>query len=495
MKEWISLKWNRWIKTSVATALIAASLYTAAPSKANAEKNRTIEDESIYDVLVDRFFNGSGQNDFEVNTKNNAAFNGGDFSGIITKKAIIEQMGFTIVSLGNVFETLKYDGSLVTSFEQFENHFGTAEEFEKIIDTYKKSDMKVMIDFPINKLSTEHEWFAQGKNKEWIKQKQGDILVLNLQNPDLQSALQNSLQQFVKKYDVSIRLTNIVDAPETFLNSLIDTVKSERAHSYIIANGESNAKFDARYDATMIEKQRNIFKTVDQSSDLIVAHKDTNPPTQVLIDSPWSDRFILYGEREGMYPPTRAKMAVLSTLLIPGIPVVQYGTEIAVNGEAGNAAHQLYNFKTDSELIDQIKNIQTLRNNSETLRRGDFKVIRNEEGYLAFTRTSEEEQWLVVINNTSHTESVVLKEDDIGEDKKITSMLESETIRSDKNGDYSVILDREMIEIYQIKDDTGINKSYLIALGLVYILFIWFVIAVLRRGKLKRAQQNKQKNS
>jgi cyclomaltodextrinase / maltogenic alpha-amylase / neopullulanase len=470
--------------------LVATSLYTAAPTVANADKQRTIEDESIYDVLVDRFFNGNGQNDFEVNTKNQDAFNGGDFDGLISKKAFIEQMGFTIVSLGNVFETLKYDGSLVTSFEQFEKHFGTAQEFEKLIDTYKKSNMKIMIDFPLNKLSVQHEWFVNGANKEWVAQQQGDIVTLDLQNLDLQRALQSSLQQFVKKYDVSIRLTNIDDAPEAFLNVLINTVKNEREHTYIIANGESAVKFDAKYDASMIDIQRNIFKTVDQSSDSIVAHKDSNPPTQVLIDSPWSDRFILYGEKEGMYPPTRAKMAVLSTLLIPGVPVVQYGTEIAVNGEAGSAAHQLYNFKTDTELIDQIKNIQMLRNSSETLRNGNFKVIRNENGYLAFTRTSKEEQWLVVINNTSRTENVVLTKEDIGEDKKITSLLERETIRSDKNGNYRVILDREMIEIYQIKDDTGINKSYLIALGLVYILFTWFVIVVLRRGKLRRAQQN-----
>lgn len=475
--------------------LVVTSLYTAAPTVANADKQRTIEDESIYDVLVDRFFNGNGQNDFEVNTKNQDAFNGGDFDGLISKKAFIEQMGFTIVSLGNVFETLKYDGSLVTSFEQFEKHFGTAEEFEKLIDTYKKSNMKIMIDFPLNKLSAQHEWFVNGANQEWVAQQQGDIVTLDLQNLDLQRALQNSLQQFVKKYDVSIRLTNIENTQEAFLNSLINTVKNEREHTYIIANDESAAKFDAKYDASMIEIQRNIFKTVDQASDLIVAHKDSNPPTQVLIDSPWSDRFILYGEKEGMYPPTRAKLAVLSTLLIPGVPVVQYGTEIAVNGEAGSDAHQLYNFKTDSELIDQIKNIQTLRNSSETLRNGDFKVIRNENGYLAFTRTSEEEQWLVVINNTSRTESVVLTEDDIGEDKKITSLLESETIRSDKNGHYTVILDREMIEIYQIKEDTGINKPYLIALGLVYLVFTLFVIFVLRRGKLKRAQQNHIKNN
>lgn len=483
------MKWNRWIKVSIATTLIAASLYTAAPSKANAEENRKIEDESIYDVLVDRFFNGSGKNDVEVNTKNKEAFNGGDFAGLQSKKAFIEQMGFTIVSIGNVFETLKYDGSQVTSFEQLENHFGTENEFQKLIDTYKKSKMKVMVDFPVNKLSAQHEWFINGTNENWVVQEEDDVVMLDLENQDVQSGIQQALQRFVEKYDVSIRLTNIEKASNEFLNTLITIVKNERKNAYIISNSASDAKFDAQYDDSMIDIQRNIFKTVDQPSDLMLAHQDSNPPTQVLIDSPWSDRFVLYGEKEGMYPPTRVKMAVLSTLLIPGVPVVQYGTEIAMNGEVGPEAHQLYNFKTDLELIDQIKNIQTLRNSSETLRSGTFKMLRNEDGYLAFTRTSKEEQWLVVINNTSRTESVKLKEADIGKNKKITSLLDTETIRAGKNGSYNVILDREMIELYQIKEDTGINKSYLMALGLVYLLFTWFVIVVVRRGKTKRAQQ------
>ncbi|UZN00156.1 hypothetical protein OL548_10090 [Lysinibacillus sp. MHQ-1] len=46
--------------------------------------------------------------------------------------------------------------------------------------------------------------------------------------------------------------------------------------------------------------------------------------------------------------------------MMPGTPVVQYGTEIAMNGEAKPDTHQLYNFKTDEELIDYIKKCSNL---------------------------------------------------------------------------------------------------------------------------------------
>ena len=485
------LIYKKWIRAIVACMLVIITIATS--SAVHAEGVKTIDDESIYDLLVDRFFNGTGQNDKDVNTKDSNAFNGGDFQGLISKKAFIEKMGFSIISIGTVFSTEKYDGSMPTSYTNIEPHFGTKEELQKVISTYEKSGMKVMVDFPLSNVSANHEWFIKGQNRDWIASEESGIITLNLTNADLQAALKKSLKALVNQFDVSIRLTNIEDADSAFLNELINSVKAEREHAYVISNKSSDANFDALYEDEMIETQRNIFKTVDQDSSNIVKHASTAPPTQVLIDSPWTDRFILYGEQEGMYPPTRAKMAVLSTLLLPGVPVVQYGTEIAMNGTAGSEAHQLYNFKTDSELMDQISNVQQLRNSSDTLRNGKFEILKNDKGYIAFTRTSDEEQWLVVINNTSRTENVVLTEEQIGEGKKIVALLEPENIRADKNGNYTVILDREMIEIYHIQDDQGINKSYLIALGLVYLIFTWFVIVIVRRGKIRRAEQDARK--
>jgi len=491
VKERYTLKLKKMIHIIIVTLFVTMSIATSTP--VNAESVKTIEAESIYDLLVDRFFNGSGLNDDDVNTKNPNAFNGGDFQGLISKQAFIEQMGFSIVSIGAVFQTEKYDGSMPTSYTKLEPHFGTEEELQNVISTYEKSGMKIMVDFPLSNVSENHEWFANGGNRDWISSEQNGKIALNLENANVQTALKDSLKEFIEKYNVSIRLTNIEEADTTFLNDLIKIVKDHREHAYVISNQASDANFDASYDDAMIEKQRNIFKTVDQDSSNIVNHIATMPPTQVLIDSPWTDRFILYGEQEGMYPPTRAKMAVLSTLLLPGVPVVQYGTEIAMNGTAGSEAHQLYNFKTDSELIDQISNVQQLRNTSETLRNGKFDLLKNENGYIAFTRISDEEQWLVVINNTSRTKNVVLSKEQIGEGKKVVALLEPENIREDKNGNYTVILDREMVEIYHIQEDKGINKAYIIALGLVYVLFTWFVIVIVRRGKIRRAEQDAKK--
>ena len=49
-----------------------------------------------------------------------------------------------------------------------------------------------------------------------------------------------------------------------------------------------------------------------------------------------------------------------------------YATEIAVNGEKAPESHPFFNFKTDMELHEWIGDLNTLRNDSEALRNGDF---------------------------------------------------------------------------------------------------------------------------
>ena len=55
------MKANKWFGL-IATFLLLVS--TLSPAVVFAETERTIEDESIYDLLVDRFNNGDGTNDY-----------------------------------------------------------------------------------------------------------------------------------------------------------------------------------------------------------------------------------------------------------------------------------------------------------------------------------------------------------------------------------------------------------------------------------------------
>ena len=489
MKERKKLRLKKWLSALTAGVLLSTTLVFA--GVANAEgKTSTMADESIYDLLVDRFFNGTGKNDDkQVNAQDPEMFAGGDFNGLIKKVDYIGNMGYTVVSIGSVFTTEKYDGSMITSYEAIEPRFGTEEELQNVINTYQHRDMKIMIDFPLSNVSPNHEWATEaGFVATTNEQIQWD-----LSNTAVQDQLIDSAVAFVSKYGVDgVRLTNIEAADTAFLNRMIEALKAAKSELYVIANSESDANFDAKFYADTEALLTNAFKNVDLDTAVLEGHVDeaaSGKPVLSMTDTIWSDRFTLASTAEDMYQPTRSKMSIASTLLLPGVPVVTYGSEIAMNGTAGPEAHQYYNFKTDSELADYIGNLQSLLNDSDTLRAGDFKWIENDNGYMVFERKSDTEHWIVIINNSSKTKRVNLPIAEIGEDKEIRGMFDSEIIRVNKDGNYTIILDREMVEVYQVIDERGINMSYIIALGLVVVIYTIFMIVVMKRGKKRRAEQ------
>ncbi|KOS66711.1 alpha-amlyase [Lysinibacillus contaminans] len=489
------MKFKKWVSGTAAALLIATSLFGATPlAQADEVQKRTMAEESIYDLLVDRFFNGTGDNDFDTNTKDPSKFAGGDFTGLQDKITFIGDMGFSIVSIGTVFDTEKYDGSMPTSYTTLEEHFGTAKEFESVIEAYKAKNMSIMIDFPLSNVSPNHEWAKDSAKQSWIVSKNNGQVQWDLANKDVQAALIEAATEFVSTYDIGgIRLTNLADADTEFVNAMIEALKGTKKSLYVIANEESDANFDATFSLATADIYRNILKNVDMDSTKLMEPVSGDQPAQIMVDTLNTHRFTFDSANENMFPPTRLKMAMGTLFMLPGIPVVQYGTEIAMNGETAPDTHQFYNFKTDEELIDYIEDVQTLRNQSATLRNGDFEVITNENGLLVFTRTSDEEKWVIMVNNTSKTQRVNLTPEQLGDDKALNGILNEEKVRLNEKNVFPVILDREMVEIYQVKDDEGLNIPYMVALGLVYVLFIGFVIVIIKRGKKRRQEQDMEK--
>lgn len=486
------MKFKKWISTTAAAILLAASL-SATPA-VHAEDKKTIADESIYDLLVDRFFNNTGANDYVADPTDPSKFAGGDFLGLIDKVDFIGKMGYTVVSIGSVFATEKYDGSMVTSYSKLERHFGTAEELDQAIDVYNKKKIRMMVDFPLNNVSPNHEWAKDAAKKSWIASTENGQIQWDYQNKDVQQAVKAAVVDFVKAHKIGgLRLTDLGTADEAFINKVIDAVKAVNKDIYVISNEESDANFDATFSSDTNAIYRDIFKNVDrESSKLDIPYKgyleEKEKPAQLMFDSLDTGRFTYNSATENMFPPTRLKMALATLMALPGVPVVQYGSEIAMNGKAAPEAHQIYNFKTDDELIKYVENLQMLRNKSETLRNGKFELVKNENGLLVIRRTSKDESWVIVVNNTGETQRVDFTPEELGKEKELRGMFDNDIVPLNKKGEYAIVLDREMAEYYQVIDKRGINVSYMVALSLVYILFIGFIYAIIRRGRARRRE-------
>ncbi|GGA18176.1 alpha-amylase family glycosyl hydrolase [Psychrobacillus lasiicapitis] len=478
------MKFNKWLMTG----LVLSGLWMTSAQPTNAEADASIQNESIYDLYVDRYFNKVITNDYDVNAKDPNAFAGGDFLGIIEKMDHIKDMGFTTISIGPVFATETYDGKRVLDFNTLEKRFGTPEEFQLLINEAHKHNLKIMIEFPLNNYSLNHIWNAEA---DWILSTDNDVLTLDLENVEAQQALINTLVEFANTYGIDgVKLSELNGAPTSFINEMITTVKEVRDPMYVIALEESDANFDVNYSEELQVNLRNAFKNTDLPTESIVS---TNYNDLLLIDDLHTERFTYYSALENMFPPTRIKTALGAMLTMPGVPYMTYGTEIAMNGQNAQESHQVMNFRVDEELIEYIKDINSIRNKSETMRTGKIELLENENGYIVYKRYSDDEQFIVVINNTSQTKRIDLTQDIVGDNKELRGLFESDIVRADDNGEYRLVLDREIVEVYQVTDRHGLNKSYIFAMALSYILFLAFLVIVWKKGKQRKNEQTNKK--
>jgi len=122
-----------------------------------------------------------------------------------------------------------------------------------------------------------------------------------------------------------------------------------------------------------------------------------------------------------------------------------------------------------------------------------MEMLHNEDGFMVYKRSNEEETWIVVINNSSKTQSFDLTKEVIGDDKELRGLFESDILRQKDDGNYRLVLDREIAEFYTVNDEKGLNKGYIVALILANLLFLGFIFLVWRKGKQQKHEDTNNK--
>lgn len=181
-------------------------------------------------------------------------------------------------------------------------------------------------------------------------------------------------------------------------------------------------------------------------------------------------------------PISRIKLAMSYLFSAPGIPIMYYGTEIALNGGEGSDNRRLMDFRADRGIIDYIKKLGQLRKELPSLRRGDFILLYEKDGMAVFKRHYKKETTVIAVNNTGKIQKAHITNDQLTPGKELRGLLAGDLVWSDRDG-YDTIINRETAEIYALTDKTGINIPFIMAIVAVYVLFILFLYLVKKRSK------------
>ncbi|WP_456275906.1 alpha-amylase family glycosyl hydrolase [Bacillus sp. AK128] len=458
------------------------------------KEERSWQDEMVYSITIDRFFNGDANNDINVNIQDPLAYHGGDFQGIIEKLDYIKELGFTAISLSPIVnnDTNGYHGYWPEDFYEVEEHFGTIDEFKQLVEEAHAREMKIMVDLAISHIGESHPWLAEPNQSDWYSREGADgFLVsglpqLNYENDEVVEYIIDMAKWWVSETKIDgYRLVNAAIPPNEFWERL-GTEIQELNEDFILV-GDRIEEMDQWGSFSNYEFQKEATETfsefdqpVDELYQLWEQQLNTGSninETVNFIDNEQTVRFTRELIEKQQNPETRLKLALTYLYSAPGIPMVYYGTEIALDGGEVPDNHRMMAFRADKVIIDYMKKLAEIRAHHSSLRYGDFEMIFSSENMAVFKRTYEGESIIVALNNSSETIAAEIPEEVIGSNLELRALLTDDVVRAN-DGMFRLAMDRETSNIFMLHERTGVNWTFIMGmLGVwtLFGLFIWFV--------------------
>ncbi|MGK0699498.1 alpha-amylase family glycosyl hydrolase [Priestia flexa] len=450
-----------------------------------ADAREPIKDEIMYHVMVNRFQNGDERNDLNVDYNNPLSFYGGDIKGLQNRIPYIKDMGFTTIIITPVFKNDErgYHGYNVTDHYQMDERFGTLPQMKQFIEQAHKEKMKVVMELPLT-ISEKHPMLKDSSKNDWFT-KQGETISLKSDQPGVQAYIEDVGEWWIKQTNLDgYYLTDINDFPAAFVNRLSEQFKHEKKGFYLIGEGKNGEDIKSRSLDLFVNQEQSIeqAKELSRSGSFPQLSNHFNQVGGAFLDSPRTERFTRTILQASEHPVVRTKQALTYLYLSSSVPIVYYGTEIALDGGKGTDAHRLMNFQSNPEIIEYITKLAGVRAELMSVRQGEVTQLSNDKGMGVYLYKDEGEQALFVINNNSRAQVVQIEEKEIGEDQELRGLVEGGIIRA-RNGQYSIQLDSDSSNIYRIAKDKGVNIWYISMMVFVYGGFLIFLIAASKKRK------------
>jgi len=126
--------------------------------------------EIIYQIWVDRFWNGDQSNDPEGAQSPDVlpdrdTYYGGDFDGVMRKLPYIRDLGAGIIYLNPVFDSPSYHKYDIRDYAKIDAAYGSKEKLRQLVDKAHGMGIRVILDGVFNHCSSENALFADVVNR------------------------------------------------------------------------------------------------------------------------------------------------------------------------------------------------------------------------------------------------------------------------------------------------------------------------------------------
>ncbi|MFA7076133.1 MAG: glycoside hydrolase family 13 protein [Candidatus Izemoplasmatales bacterium] len=400
---------------------------------------RWAEGEIIYQILVDRFYDGDYSNN-PIDVKgwdslpDRFTYYGGDFKGIINKLDYLSSYGVKMIYLSPVFKSPNYHKYDIVDYYNIEDIYGGKNDLIDLVKNAHSKGMRVILDAVYNHCSSSHPFFQdllknQDKSiyRNWFKVENYPVSIEegNYENfanqvptmPKFNTANIEVIEYFVNQALYWVKELNIdgyrLDVSDEVSHMFWKTFyqRLTKLNPELIIIGEiwnhstkwlSNVEM---HTSTNYKLRQNIIDFVNgnQSSKEFIEKYNENKSRYL---TPYYTYLIsLVGSHDTIRLKTLLNndlihhLSLRLMLMLEGIPLIYYGDEIGMEGDddPDNRRAMKWDYLVTQEIIETQK-FANLRSNSDCLKKGKTRFFETQSRVLKFIRFLNNTEILIVLN-------------------------------------------------------------------------------------------------
>lgn len=529
----------------VISIYLAIFLFFSPLAGADEGQMRPWDEEIIYMVMTDRFFDGDPTNNNPDNIEGSfdkdhlEAYHGGDFRGIIDKVDYLKDLGITTLWITPIVKNINtnmmadkndkqfaYHGYWASDFTKIDPHLGTEDDLKELIDVLHENGIKLMVDVVIN-----HSGYGTKNTGDFVglhrdQSGAGDIEAELAGLPDFLTEDKEVRDKIINRQIDWLRKLktdkgNTIDyfRVDTVKHVDIDTVKDFKAAALkekpdlkmIGENFGATIFKDGGYlDSTMMDSLLDFdFKEIGKdfvSGKISETEGKLVKRNEAIAEDRQMGQFLSSHDENGFLKVRLSddvgKFLVASSLQITakGQPVIYYGEEIGQSGKKDNFdkgvySENRYDFDWEkienNEILDHYKKMISIRNAfADVFAKGSRDNIYMDDEVSIFERAYGDKKVLVGLNTSEEPKEISF---DYKTDKNIIDLYGNNKVKanSDKlslkvpsrnEGGTVVLVDEDEIpDGFEFNNPNSSKTSILIGLGLLGII----VILILKNKKNK----------
>ena len=350
----------------------------------------------------------------------------------------LKRLNVDAVYFSPVFESDRH-GYDTRDYRKLDCRLGTNDDFKEVCDALHQNGIRVVLDGVFNHVgrgfwafqdvlknrenSPYKDWFYlnfggnNGYNDGlWYEGWEGhfELVKLNLQNPAVADYLFQSVEGWVKEFDIDgLRLDVAYSLDENFLRRLRSFCDGLKADFFLLGemlHGDYNRLMNDEmlHSATNYECYKGLYSAFNSKNLFEIAHsllRQFGPEQWTLYKGKhllsFVDNHDVTRVASILQNPAHLPLIYALMFTMPGIPCVYYGSEWGTEGrkeEGDDALRPCFEGPQWTELTDFIAKLAAVKRQEKALCYGDFnKVLLTNEQFI-FERQIDGERILVALN-------------------------------------------------------------------------------------------------